>query len=319
MPRYQELLCIVALLGVSVPVLSAPFGDISDARLRAAMARGSLVELGEIGTNLSHEALFRALSATHREVVLGAIAAVERAPDNWRYLALLADRAGGPDRPLAALAAEVAADIVGQLDPQTIAEQEIASAELDPQREAWLSVAHLSGHYADVRVRALEVLAGLARLPVYDLLVDDPERAGYELAALAADDEPEIRRAALELWPSARAPDDRAVAVHALRDDPDQDVALAAALLLCPPVGADGDDRADTLAAMGEAGRTRLMALLGEFERAPAALLAGARCLAADPSEASQDALRTLAEQGPEAIRAAVRSLLAAGPERARP
>lgn len=338
--RFLELLSIVALLAVSGSVMSAsdstPYGGFYDARLRSALAKGSLVELEEIGTNLPSGALSGALSSTHREVALGAVAAARRAPDNWRYLAPLAARAGGADRPLATLAAEVALAVVRDLDGTRVAEWDIAAHELDLHREAWESVAEASGHYADVRVRALEVIAGLVRWSVREpVAYEVPGTAGAEVAPergtpvpgpsasqfaatvarATSDPDPEVRRAAFELWPAGAAAIAQEPAARALADDPDPDVALAAAQLLCPWPGASERAFTDARGAMGEAGRARLVALLKQAAqtpdaRSPAGLLHTAQCLAQEPTESVQKALRALAETGPETIRPAVRRLL---------
>jgi hypothetical protein len=308
-----ELPSIVGLLALVVPVFAGPDSVQEDgfvgARLRAALARGSLVELEEIGTNLPERDLLAAIESPDRELCVAGIAAASSARDAWVLLPILAKRAGSPDRPIAAAAAESAAEIARDLEFATLADTDITDDELEAAAAAWLAVAEYPAYWPDVRVRGLEVSVSVARArgqrpPIYDL-----ER-------FAADAEPEVRRAAYELLPGTLSNGARATASRAVISESYPEVALAAAQALCSALEPRPDEHAPpadpVLHALGQEGLARIVEMSADETLAPAGILAAARCLAADASANSRQALTRLADTGPPAIRAHTRALLKA-------
>lgn len=307
-----ELPSIVGLLAVLMPVLagpeSAPEGGFFEARLRAALAGGSLVELEEIGTNLPERDLRAAIESPDRELCLAGIAAAKSAPDAWVLLPALAERAGSADRPIAAAAADIAVVIARDLEWTIRTDADITDDELEAAAAAWRAIAEHPAYWPDVRVRGLEASAALARAR--------GRTPGYDLDRFAADPEPEVRRAAYELLPGTLSSRAREVAARAVAQEDAPEVALAAAQALCStlePTPAENAPPAEpVMRALGPEGLARIIEMTADAELAPAGILAGARCLAADASLESRQAIARLAKSGPREVRAHARALLKA-------
>lgn len=293
-----------------MPVLGAaeapePSGATA-AKLRYSLDRGAGAELQEIGVRASGGDLSLALQSPDRKVVLAATAAVRAAEDGWVLLAPLAELASRPDRPLAAAAAASAVAIAARIDEAFLDEHEVTKAELGERIRAWSALAAARHRWPDVRVHALEISAHLAR-------VGRGFALGFDLAGLAGDPEPEVRRAAFEVLPQPVPESARALAAEAVAHDSEPVVALAAAQSLCSGLGFD-EPAGPILAALGDAGAQRLRTLILDPTLPPAARLDGARCLAADARPESLVAVRRLQKTGPASIRRAVARLVAGKP-----
>lgn len=241
------------------------------------------------------------LVSPHRPTVLAAIAAAPAAEDAWALLRPLARRAGEPDRSIASRAAVAGARIAADLDRDLLLTQEAPSDAVRDALAAWLRVALDQGRWADVRVRALEVCAGIAGAL-------GPHAPALDWTGLAADADPEIRRAALELAPSPLPPELRTDAARRLADDPSDSVALAAGQVLCAEL-AGGGDIAPLLAAVGDAGLGRMRALAGDRQRSAAARFELVRCLVADDHQASRAAVAAFTRSAPRHLRRAAAAL----------
>ncbi len=269
--------------------------------LRAALASTDLYALPRAAEKLAAPTLERVVRGRDRVAAIAAARALPDASDGWSTLSTLAVVARRPDRPLAVAAARAAAAIADDLDPRAIEFRDIPDDILLRALAAWRAVGADPIAWPDVRVDALTVGARLAAAGI-----GEPGQLGFSINRLT-DDEPAVRRAALELLPfSTRMP--RAQVAERLRTEPDPEIALVAAQVLCSDLEF-GDDPAPILSALGDAGLTRLRELVAEPTRSPIALLAAARCLAADDSADSRTALRQLAERGPRQIRAQIEKL----------
>jgi hypothetical protein len=293
-----------------MPVLGAAEAPDSSgataAKLRYLLDRGAGAELQEIALRAPGRDLSLALRSPDRKVVLAATAAVRAAEDGWVLLVPLAELASRPDRPLAAAAAASAAAIAARIDETLLDEHEVTRVELGERILAWSALAGARHRWPDVRVHALEISAHLAR-------VGRDFELGYDLAGLAADPEPEVRRAAFEVLHRPLPESARALAAQAVARDAEPVVALAAAQSLCSGLGFD-EPAAPILAALGDTGLQRLRALILDPTLPPAALLDGARCLAADASPESLGVLRRLQKTGPASIRRLVAHLASGKP-----
>ena len=296
---------IVALLAVLMQVFanfdSTGGGAFTEVRLVEALSRGSQVELEEIGANLTGDDLSRLLASGDRRVVLASLVATRTAADGWQMLSALAGHARQPDRPIAELAAEIALALTRALARDALPGQDSATHDLSAHRAAWRAVLEQASLAIDIRVRAVEILTTLAHAS------GDPEPP-FPLAVALADEDPELRRAALELWPPGHVAKLRAHAVRLLTEDAEPAVALAAAQALCSP-GPDADMPA-VLTAIGDPGLRRIAELTGDVTLPPAALLDACRCLVADGSEPNLQATRTLARDGPAVIQERLRALV---------
>lgn len=274
--------------------MSAP--ELPSDRLKRSLSRGDVDDMAAVAGRMSVRELTLAMEGPDRELALAATVAAAMAVEPWRLLGPLATRAAGADRPLAVAAAISAKRIVSVLDWRSMAEYEMSSGELSDLLQTWQALALSPARWPDVRVHALEITAHLASL------VGRPTSA-YDLAGIVADAEPEVRRAALELWPepSGVLP----LVARVLASDPDPTVALAAAQLLCRDISSRAAAK-PILAAMRATqpdGLARLRELLRERANPEAAALESARCLAADPTRESQRALRALKARVPAALR----------------
>jgi hypothetical protein len=155
------------------------------------------------------------------------VRAAAHAADGWALLVPLAEVAAGGDRSLAVPAARTAVGIAAALDRERVLDLDIPDDELATALTAWRDLGADGNRWADVRVLALEVGVHLHGALGADALSED---VAFDAAARIADDDPEIRRAALELLGPGALPAD-AIATRVTDDDPD--VARAAAQALC--------------------------------------------------------------------------------------
>jgi hypothetical protein len=270
------------------------------ADLGTAYQAGDIAGLRRAGAG--GEDVARALRSGDRATVQGAIVAAEAVPDAWALLGPLADLAGSWDRATAAPAARAAARIARSLDGDAAIVGDVPDDRLATYGAAWQAIADRGDRWGDVRVHALEVATHVyrARSATADDLID----VAAPLLAAAADADPQLRRAALELLPVPVPAALRAALVTRISTDADRGVRLAAAQALCAAVP---EDAAAVLAALGEPGLDALRAdVSAPAEDAGAALLDAARCLAADRDPKSVRALVMLRQVAPRPVRAAV-------------
>ena len=212
-----------------------------------------------------------------REVTRAAIEASAGADDGWLTLVPLAALAAGPDRSLAAPAAFSAERIARAFDRDRMLELDVPDEAARAALAAWRSLGATADRWADVRVHALEVTTHLHAALGADAGPDD---APYDLDALIADADPEVRRAALELLPQPIPTGAIPKAAAILRGDTDPIVAIVAAQVLCAGLAFD-DEPTAILAAIDSAGMTRLAALIVDSAMPPGAIADAKRCVAA--------------------------------------
>lgn len=235
------------------------------------------------------------LVSPHRGTVLAAIAAAPAADDAWALLGPLARRAADPDRSLATRAAAAGARIAATLSRDLLLEHEAAPDELRDVLAAWLRVALDDGRWADVRVHALEVSAAL-------VAALGPDGPVLDWAGMAADADPEVRRAALELAPVPPGEELSAEAGRRVADDENKMVALAAGQVLCGEL-ATGAKKKPILDALGQEGIARLQDLVTDEALSAAARLEAARCLAVHGGPQSRAAVARFARSAPRHLR----------------
>lgn len=283
-------------------------------------------------------ALVARLRSPDRAVRLAAIAAASAAPDRAELLAELAVLAGGWDRSLAAPAARAARTIARGLvaspaelgtrsdDPAPGEVPDLDDDELAATLDAWRALAMRADRWADVRVHALEIVVALTELR---RIANGEPAASYDVAGLAHDVDPEVRRAALELIVVPAPVDVRAVLIERLAADPALTVRLAAAQALCADLPRDAPA---VLTALGADGRAALRALVtapsattgssattSTVPAPGAAAVDIARCLAADADPASVRAVESLRHRAPRALRPILDAVVAAVAARALP
>lgn len=260
------------------------------AAMRAAMDRGDIEEAARQGAIAGPAVIERALAAPDRSARLAAIAAAPGAgplpAGRAELLPALARAASRPDRrtaiPAARAARAIARSLYGHARPAGAAAElpdDLAPDDVAAWRVAWAQLAARAELWIELRVLALDTAAAL-----------DPGGVGVELDAALADPDPAYRRAAIALVPMPVPPALRGALAGALARDPDPDVALHAAAVLCADLVADPPR--PVLDALGAQGLARLRTLVGAGPRA--AVRDAARCLTADGSAESAAALRTI-------------------------
>jgi len=254
------------------------------AALRAAFLSADPDELARAGARLAARRLAGPLSGGDRELALAAAAAAPSAPDAVWLLELLGQLAGSADRPIAAAASRAAARIAGAVDLDALLVGDVPLDWVRARAAEYRSRAADPGRWADVRVASLEVAAHLVRaLGERATPADSP----YDLAAVLADPEPELRRAGVELAPTPLSPDAlRLIATRAGSDD-DPAVAAAAVLAVCEGL-AFGDPAGPVMAALGSRGLARARALASFGDLPDGARDAAARCVTAGGDRASE-------------------------------
>jgi hypothetical protein len=268
---------LIATAALAVLGAAAMAAASSADRLRAAYLAGDRLELARAGWNLGAQALADELETSERERVLAALAAAPFADDAHALLLPLAELAHSPDRPVAVAAARAGLAVSREIDRDRALSMDIPTDVLDAAVSSWLELAADSGRWPDLRVHALDAAQSLAR--AVGLPDADDE---FDLAALLADDDAELRRAALHRLPLPLSPEHQALAAAAARADPDADVTAAALQILCGGLAA-GDPAAPILEALGDEGQSRLRALLLEPPKhvTTAALVDAALCAVA--------------------------------------
>ena len=276
-------------------------------RLARALVAGDHARLSRLGAAAGARGLMPVMGARQdRTERLAAVLAAPAPEDGWAMLVVLAEHAAGPDRPLAVAASQAATSIAARLDrdwESVYSTHDIPEQALARGLEAWREVGADPGRWADVRVHALEVSAHLvAARQRTDARAPHELDALDALDALAADADAEVRRAAFELLPHPLSPREAATAARAATHDTDPAAALAAAQALCGGLAIEAP-AAPALAALGPDGLDRLRHLVSDPTLPLAARVDGARCLAADDTPASRQAVRLLQSSLPARIR----------------
>jgi hypothetical protein len=258
------------------------------ASMRAAVEHGDFDEAARQGSLAGPAVVERALASPDRTSQLAGIAAATIVEDRIELLPALARVAGGPDRRTAIPAARAARDIARELArSRALGKQgdEIAGADLATWRAAWVELAMRNDRFIEVRVVALDTAASLAAS-------EGAGDVGFDLAAALADADPAVRREAVAVVPIPVPQAARAPLANAVANDKDPAVALGAAQALCGDLAGDAPE--PVLAALGTAGLARIRALIVEPKAPQGAVVAAARCLAADRSPESAATLRAL-------------------------
>jgi hypothetical protein len=230
-----------------------------------------------------------------RETALAMATALPDHPDADAALVPLAALAGSWDRALASAAATAAAAIAARLDDTRAIADELADDDLAAAADAWAAVAARADRWSDVRAHAVGIAARLTTTRAATAATAPPLDAA--LAPFLADPDPEVRRAALEAIPAPAPSTLVAAAAARVRAEVHPGVRLVAAGIAC------GDDPAAGLAALGDDGRAALWAAVDGPLEHPGAILALARCLAADDDPASLRALTVLRHRAPRGLR----------------
>ncbi len=287
----ERALCVLAVLAMAAPA-GAAWGP--------TYRSGDVAELRRAAMNGGAAAVRQRLRSRDRGTVLGAIVAAEAAGDAWELLDDLAVLASGWDRATAAPAAHAAARIARTIDGERMIRLDVPDDRIADAAAAWRTLAERGDRWSDVRVHALEVAARLdgARVATAETAPD----VAADLLVLAADPDPEVRRAALELVPIPAAASAWPALVARVVDDRVPAVQLAAAQTLCAGLP---HDAAAVLAALGPAG-LEAMRVAARSSGSGAAAVAVARCLAADPDPRSQRALLQLRHTAPPTVRGAI-------------
>jgi hypothetical protein len=248
------------------------------ATMTAALERGDVDEAARQGMLGGPRLVERALASDARQTVLAGIAAAPVVADRAEMLPALAAVAARGDRRVAVPAARAARMIARALVQRDLPD-DLATADLDTWRVAWLALAADSDRFVEVRVAALDVAAALARSGV-----------GFDLAAMLGDRDPAVRSSAAELVPNLVPAEARAPLAAAVNGDRDERVALAAAQALCA-------DPVPALAALGASGVARLRTIATAAAAPLAAARDAARCLAADSAPESAAAAAAIGQR----------------------
>jgi hypothetical protein len=267
--------------------------DREQAGLRAAFLSGAPDEVSRAGQRLSAKEATDALTGSDRELALAAASAAPWVADRIWLLVALGQAARSPDRPLAAAAARSAARIAGNLDGDQLLQRDVPPDWVRARMAEYRAQAADVGRWTDVRVASLEVAAHLHRALLERAAPSEP---AYDLSAVLADPEPELRRAALELTIGPLDEQQRSLVAARVKSDEDPAVVAAAAQALCEGL-AFGEDAAPVLETLGRRGLARMRALVADSDEPAPARAAVALCLHADGSASSRAALDRLDQE----------------------
>lgn len=256
------------------------------------MRQGNQPELERHGGRAGAAGLSPVLSSGERPQRLSALEALGGAEDSWALLGLLASTAADPDRSLAIVAAQVAAEEAHQLDAFTIEAEEILTHDLVVWQLAWLTLAQQSDRWVDIRIYSLEVAATLGER------ISPAKRPPIPWNEFFSDSDPEMRAAAIALAPHGDATARQAGVF--VRFDTKDIVALTAAQRLCGPLGSP---KTSSRTVTDNETLSRLRALSENKSLAIHARVDIANCLVTDPSDKSRRSISTLMQQSPPSIR----------------
>lgn len=263
-----------------------------------ALRQDNRRELLRLGSERGAQGLAKDILGPDRPLAIAAIRASLGARDSWALLGELGEAARRPDRSVAVLAVEAAAEIA-QLTNEMILEQgEVRDEQLLDWYNSFLLIAFDSRRWVDIRIYAFETATRLHEL------VSPDKRPPLNLTSLLAEEEAELRAAVLSLAPAHLDVQGQALAL--LGSDPSDLVALAAGQVVCGPLGFSKpipnlDDQA--------AARTLHLAKDASLEIAARADLAP--CLATIDSPESLRVLAQLRQQSPPMLRKSLSELRA--------
>lgn len=228
-----------------------------------AYQRGDVDEASRQGVLAGPAVVEQALKSPVRATRLAAIAAAPHVEARPELLPVLAEAAGSPDRRTAIPAAHAARAIARELAQDHLPD-DIAEDDVMTWRALFDQIAKTETRFIEVRVLALDTVASLAQTL-------SPSSIGFDLAGALADDDPAFRAAAIALVPRPTPAALRKPLAHAVKNDADAKVALAAAETLC------GDGKDAALPALGAQGLARVKKLVAG--KPPALVRDALRCL----------------------------------------
>lgn len=224
----------LAIAGVVTMTDAYQRGDVDEASRQGVLAGPAVVE--------------EALKSPVRATRLAAIASAPHVEARFELLPALAAAASSPDRRTAIPAANAARTIAREL-ARTDLPDDIADDDVMTWRALFEQIASTKTRFIEVRVLALDTVASLAQTL-------SPSSLGFDLATALADDDPAFRAAAIALVPRPTPAALREPLAHAVKNDADAKVALAAAQTLC------GDGKDAALPALGARGLARIKQLV---------------------------------------------------------
>lgn len=251
--------------------------------LLAAATAGDVDGLAREAAATTEPRLVAALASPDPRIRAAVTAAAPLAREPYLMLGALASLATKTDRLDAAPAASAAAQIARELDPLLLEEQEAPRDRLAAAAAAFRALSNESERWTDVRVHALETAVHLDRALGATGLVGD----------FFDDVDPELRRAAFELIADDEATTLTSRIVALVADEPELEVAAAAAGALC---------QLPTLPDLASAD-SRLVALLATKDLSFAQRIGVARCLMRRNSAADKQRLDQFAASLPTASR----------------
>jgi hypothetical protein len=161
----------------------------------AALDRGDVDECARQGQLAGFAVVEHALVSNAREERLAAIIAAPAIEDAVELLPVLAIAASGPDRRTALPAARAAHTIAHLLAARTRElPDDLAAADVETWRARFEMIARDRDRFVEVRVRALDTAVELAH-------ANDPGVLGFDAAAFAADDDPDVHAYAAAFAP----------------------------------------------------------------------------------------------------------------------
>ncbi len=298
MTRLLTIALHVGLIGVGLIGLGTDLGSQAQAdELVPALRHGNSQELVRLGSQLGASGLADHMLGEDRPLALAAIRASLGADDSFALLGHLARAARRPDRSIALLAVEVAAEIAQRSDLELLESEEVSDAQLLDWYQAWRDIVDDDKRWVDIRIYAFETAARLHEL------MSPSKRPVMELDNLLADEQAELRAAVLTLAPKHLAIESKALSF--LASDRSELVALSAAQVVCGPLGMANKKIPNLSDAVAE----RVIRLASDGTRDIAARLDLAPCLAVIDSPESRKLLGVLTQSSPPALRASLLAL----------
>ena len=233
------------------------------ASMKTAMERGDLDEATRQGVLAGPAVVEAALGSPDRATRLAGIAAAPVVDDRVELLYALAKAAAGPD-PRTAIPAARAARAIALDFARTELPDDLAPADVVAWRDQWSALALARDRWIEVRTLAVEVALAL-----------DP--TGMPLAAVLAEPDPAVRRAAVIAVPMPVPAALRPALAATVANDAEPRVALAAGQVLCADLIAD--PAKPVLDALGPQGLARLRTLAAAPDAPRAIKRDVARCL----------------------------------------
>lgn len=215
------------------------------ASMKAAMERGDIDEASRQGVLAGPAVVEAALASPDRATRLAGIAAAPAVDDRIELLDALAQVAAGPDA-RSAIPAARAARAIARGFARTELPDDLAPADVAAWRDRWSTLALARDRWVEVRVLSVEIALAL-----------DP--SGMPFAAVLAEPDPAVRRAAVSAVPMPVPEALRPALAATVTNDADPQVALGAAQALCADLVAD--PAKPVLDALGSQGIARLKTL----------------------------------------------------------